>query len=78
MYNIAKSLKFDYRFFLPSLIFSQTSTSVRKVLRNARIFAATNLVRTLASVIVVFDWEPTVAPAKVSHIGRKISSTNIY
>lgn len=78
MYKIAKSLKFDYRFFLSSLIFSQTSTSVRKVLQNARIFATTNPVRTLASVTVVFSWEPTVALAKVSHIGRKIYLRQIF
>lgn len=61
-------LKIQLSTFFSSLMFSQTSMSVRKALRTAPIFAATSLVHILASVSVVFNWEPTVALAKVSHI----------
>lgn len=66
--KLCEVLKIQLLTFFSSLIFSQTSTSVQKALATAPIFAATSLVRTLASVIVVFSWEPTVALAKVSHI----------
>lgn len=68
--KIGKRCKIWLSIFLFSLIFSQISTSVQKGSQNALIFAATNPVRTLASVVVVSSWKPMAVLAKVSHTER--------